>query len=168
MNDLDYALRYAVLELKKDEEVYAYIVSKCYLVDRNRQGYRVFFPYKDIDKYLAAVNTGDGLDRLWDKQVDIHKLDTVREVFDNYDDANIICYALNRRYRHQVLSNLEWGLSDYRKKLYDMDRLLSSRISNAKRMESYINYHVGDVVSKNNKVTEDNGRLTDYIKKLKR
>lgn len=124
MENLNYPIKYAVLELKEkggwdnnyEDITIGFIVSICYVVNQNiryyqdgtnKTTYQVVFPYKDIHtfKYRQIFNDEPIIPHysLWHKCLNSDK---VSEIFDTYEEASIAAEKANINKRKSIICNI--------------------------------------------------------------
>ncbi len=125
--ELNYPIKYAVLELKEKGGylvgykgiTQGFIVSKCYVIRSNRAynsdgskdlTHIVVFPFKDISFFKksfrnGAQNIGDNSIHSYDGHNDSYLTDVVTVLFNSYEPAKVVAEQKNEKHRQ----NLDWN-----------------------------------------------------------
>ena len=124
-NELEYPIKYAVLELKEqggflagyEDITQGFIVSKCYVVGSEIKyysngkydiTYKVVFPFKNISSFKLSLNRGTSYDcyetiPLYDASGDPYPIDIVTSLFDNYEEAKEISLLKNEKMEENLI-----------------------------------------------------------------
>ncbi len=120
----DYDVKYAIMPLyvcngtltsEINDDLVAYIVSKCYIVNKVENGYEVLFPYQKVDATWCRIKP------------DTATITLVDEVFTTFDEGLNKTNKLNKQLLSQLRINKQYDL-------YDISRL-------CKELEDQIEAH---------------------------
>ncbi len=133
---MDYPIKYAVLELKKEgglivgykDITQGFIVSKCYVMESNilyrlnRITHKVVFPFADISKFQDSIknsnqNIGEKNIPCYDASGNISPVWVVKDLFDSYEEAKIVAEGANKEYRCNLAVEVDIESKDWNWKL---------------------------------------------------
>ena len=144
MKNLNYPVKYSVLELKEnggfmnhyDEIVRGYIVSKCYLVEsstkyyvngESEQVYKVVFPYTNLEKFKSKMSysnsdLGEPTYPRYDNNGNVCNYQVVEDLYDSYEQASAIAKYKNGKLHSRFFSMISILDSDWKGKLDTFER----------------------------------------------
>ena len=124
MQEKDYPVKYAILELKAQggrdlayrEVSYGFIASKCYLLEKTtsykncnpKEYYKVFFPYNDFETYMSKFKSpiygvGKRNHLIFDDNNNPIKCTKVSKIFDTFEEAQELAKKLREDYKYLLL-----------------------------------------------------------------
>lgn len=95
----NYPVRYSVLDIKLNDNIIGYIVSKCFILESTIKyasndniivKHKVIFPYTDIKPFIKSYGTNQQLEMTYN-------ILEVDEIYDNYIEAKKITEENNKR-----------------------------------------------------------------------
>lgn len=136
--EINYPIKYAVLELKKnggwsvgyEDITQGFIVSKCYVVESNiiyhsdgkkKVTHKVVFPFEDISCLEVSLmngsqNIGEENIPSYDACNRPYPINIVTDLFDSYEKAKIIADEKNEECRHSLILKVAMGNSNWKEK----------------------------------------------------
>ena len=165
MNEFNYPIKYAVLDLNKkddDEILYGNIVSKCYLIkseiNYNKNGnvnlvHYVVFPYNDFKNFVKnfSLSNLDVGNRIYpDDHCPINK---VLNVYNNYEEAFLESENKNDLYKADLILGVSILDPEFNKEIEKIEDNYLTYKALWHRYEELINYNTKDMETSNsNKV----------------
>ena len=120
--ELNYPIKYAVLELKEKGKVIGYIPSKCYIVESDTKYFgdgssknihRVVFPFTDVEEYKHKIyydyetkDIGTPSIPMLDLSGNYYPVKIVEKLYDDYDSAYAVATVNNIFLEENMLTNI--------------------------------------------------------------
>ncbi len=137
--NLDYPVKYAIMELKINDEILGYIPSKCYVVNTNTQGkgkatYEVIFPYNDIESYMEAVKKHELTSLVMEFSENYTDTTNITEIYDDYATVDMLVKQKNHSLKMQQVSAIPFSSTEWRR---NCEKVIDNYNNNQTIIKSY-------------------------------
>ena len=161
----NYPIKYAVLKVEvSDKDIkrtLGYIVSKCYVVEsfsridkegNTRNGYKVVFPYNNINNY---ENTKRNIP-YYDANGNAYPLNIVTNLYTDIKRANKIAKLKNKMLLSRLIGMKLLNSNNIKEDEYNIKREFNNNLSECKIFEAFINDNTKDL-----NITDNNLKILE-------
>ena len=139
-NEVKSVERYGLLGIRKDNDIIAFIVVKCYVLESfispdNETTYKVIYPYVNISNF--ELNQ----DVKYENPDNLYKMAIVSNLFDNYNEANEYASKKNLEIKRSLISKVLFDDEKWKEKYKKLEKQFYKNLFICKRYEvKILNY----------------------------